>query len=137
MPFRDRIEVEFCAGHRLLDYDGNCASPHGHTYRAELIVEGDALNDLGLVFDFHDLRRNLKEWIDEHWDHGFLMNRNDRSLRAALEPIAESKLYLFDQNPSAEIMARELYDIAQKWLGDHRIVVRIWESGRQYGEYGA
>ena len=84
-----------------------------------------------------NLRRNLKEWIDEHWDHGFLMNRNDRSLRAALEPIAESKLYLFDQNPSAEIMARELYDIAQKWLGDHRIVVRIWESGRQYGEYGA
>ena len=28
--------------------------PHGHTYRAELIVEGDALNDLGLVFDFHE-----------------------------------------------------------------------------------
>ena len=58
MPYRDRIEVVFDAGHRLLNYVGKCASPHGHTFRAEIILEGETLNDLGLLVDFSDIKRD-------------------------------------------------------------------------------
>ena len=30
--------IEFCYGHRLLDYDGICQHPHGHNALAEIEV---------------------------------------------------------------------------------------------------
>ena len=63
--YQVRIEVSFDSGHRLLDYDGKCAFPHGHTYRAEVFLEGASLDRLGLVFDFTELKAHIKDWIDE------------------------------------------------------------------------
>ena len=33
--------IEFCYGHRLLDYDGVCKHPHGHNAVAEIDVRTD------------------------------------------------------------------------------------------------
>ena len=66
-----RIEITFDSGHRLLDYDGKCAYPHGHTYRAEVFLKSQSLDSLGLVFDFTELKGRVKDWIDDNWDHAF------------------------------------------------------------------
>jgi 6-pyruvoyltetrahydropterin/6-carboxytetrahydropterin synthase len=132
----DRIEVTFDAGHRLLDYAGKCAAPHGHTYRAEVFVATRELDRLGLARDFGDVKAPLKAWIDAHWDHGFLLNDADTALVAALQALPESKLYLFrGMNPSAEAMASELFAEARRQLGSVVQRVRIWESPAQYAEY--
>lgn len=133
--YLNRIEVSFDAGHRLLGYPGKCASPHGHTYSAEVFVISPELNELGLAVDFRELKGRCEAWIDEHWDHGFLLNDRDTQLIDALRSIPEAKLYLFaDLNPSAEAMARELYRVAEQpgWRVQR---VRIWESPNQFGEY--
>ena len=136
MPFRDRVEITFDAGHRLLNYPGKCASPHGHTFRAEIIIEGDSLDPLGLVMDFGDIKRAIKAWIDDHWDHGFLVNSEDDELINALAAVAEAKVYKFaGVNPSAEAMARELFSVARGMLGTRLAAVRIWESKSQYAEF--
>ena len=70
-----RIEATFDSGHRLLDYDGKCAYPHGHTYKAEVFLGGNSLDSQGLVFDFTDLKRQVKGWIDDNWDHAFLVQQ--------------------------------------------------------------
>ena len=133
--FVDRVEVSFDAAHRLLDYDGKCASPHGHTYRAEVFVGRTELDDLGLAVDFGDIKRPLKNWIDTNWDHAFLLNDRDQSLIGALQTIPESKLYCFpDRNPSAEAMAFTLYGVMSLELGCDLLRVRIWEAG-QYADY--
>ena len=44
--YQVRIEVLFDSGHRLLDYDGKCAYPHGHSYRAEVFIGADKLDEL-------------------------------------------------------------------------------------------
>src|SRR5262245_31235608 len=90
-----RIEIVFDAGHRLVDYPGKCAAPHGHTYRAELFVTAQHLDGLGLARDFGDLKAPIKAWIDTHWDHAFLLNDQDACLVEALRALPESKLYLF------------------------------------------
>lgn len=136
MPFRDRIEVTFDAGHRLLGYEGKCASPHGHTFRAEVVVEGIELDELGLILDFGVVKSAVKGWIDQHWDHGFLVNSEDAELITALGSIPEAKVYCFAQsNPSAEAMARTLYEVAREFLGGSLAAVRMWESTTQYAEY--
>lgn len=132
----DRVEIAFDAGHRLLDYPGNCASPHGHTYKAEVLIARRELDELGLAVDFGLLKGGLKQWIQEHWDHGFLVNDRDARLIEALGALPESKLYLFQGvNPSAEAMARELFEEARRQFGVLVQSVRIWESPGQYAEF--
>lgn len=137
MPFRDRIEVTFDAGHRLLGYNGKCASPHGHTFRAELLVEGEELDGLGLLVDFGDLKSTVKGFVDSRWDHGFLLNSDDTVLLDSLQRVPEAKVYVLPGvNPSAEAMARELFAVAAERFGEAVSSVRVWESTTQYGEYG-
>ena len=131
----NRIEVSFDAGHRLMNYPGKCSSPHGHTYRAEVFAAAQELNQLGLAIDFTELKGRCKAWIDDHWDHGFLLSDQDAALINALRTLPEAKLYLFaGQNPSAEAMAHELYAATQEF-GWRVQCVRIWESPSQFGEY--
>jgi 6-pyruvoyltetrahydropterin/6-carboxytetrahydropterin synthase len=134
--FIDRVAITFDAGHRLLNYNGKCASPHGHTFTAEVLIASKDLDMLGLVADFGDVKKPLKRWIDEHWDHGFLLNDRDAVMIQALSTVPEAKQYRFaGMNPSAEVMARELFVVARGLVG--RIVqsVRIWESSHQYAEF--
>jgi len=131
-----RIEIFFDSGHRLLDYEGKCAFPHGHTYRAEVFLEASSLDALGLVFDFTELRNRVKDWIDNNWDHAFLVNSRDTELISGLKPISKGKLYQFDrENPSCEVMSRELYRKVKELCGIAPAKVRLWESTSQYAEF--
>ena len=131
-----RIEVVFDSGHRLLDYQGKCAVPHGHTYRAEVFLESPTLDARGLVLDFTELRGRIKEWVDANWDHAFLVDSRDTGLIAALSPVSGGKLYQFDgENPSCEVLSRELFRKAAELFGVAPAKVRVWESVNQYAEY--
>ena len=134
--FKGRTKVDFDAAHRLLDYDGKCSVPHGHTYQAEVVIQTDNLDKLGLSIDFGDVKKPLKKWIDSNWDHAFLVNSDDETLVSALSTVPESKLFKFEhKNPSAEIMAETLYDALQPKLGKALAIVRIWEGLNSYAEY--
>ena len=131
-----RVEITFDSGHRLLDYEGKCAYPHGHTYRAEVFLNASSLDSLGLVFDFSELRGRVKTWVDDNWDHAFLANSRDTELIAGLQPLAKGRLYQFDgENPSSEVMSRELFRKVRELCGVTPAKVRIWESANQYAEY--
>ena len=131
-----RIEITFDSGHRLLGYEGKCASPHGHTYRAEVFLKASSLDSLGLVFDFTELRGRVKDWIDQNWDHAFLVNSRDTELIAGLKPSAKGRLYQFDgENPSCEVMSRQLYIKVTDLCGVAPAKVRLWESTNQYAEF--
>ncbi|MGH2355714.1 MAG: 6-pyruvoyl trahydropterin synthase family protein [Chloroflexota bacterium] len=132
----DRIELTFDAAHRLAGYAGKCASPHGHSFRAEVFVAVRELDELGLAVDFRELKGRLKAWIDGHWDHAFLIGDGDVALIEALRALPEAKLYVFrGVNPSTEALARELFDVARREFGDIVQRVRVWESPTQYAEY--
>ena len=60
--------IEFCYGHRLLDYDGVCKHPHGHNAIAEIDVRTDQLDKRNMVADFSDIKRLVKGWIDQELD---------------------------------------------------------------------
>ncbi|MDQ3700587.1 MAG: 6-carboxytetrahydropterin synthase [Chloroflexota bacterium] len=134
--FIDRIELTFDAAHRLVGDHGKCASPHGHTFRAEVFVAVRDLDALGMGVDFRELKGRLKGWIDAHWDHAFLAGDGDTALIEALRSVPESRLYLFrGVNPSTEALARELFGVAAREFGTIVERVRVWESPTQYAEY--
>ena len=71
--FRVTREIEFCYGHRLLQYDGRCRHLHGHNGRAVIALEGPKLDERGMLVDFADIKKKVQLWIDENLDHNMLL----------------------------------------------------------------
>ncbi|MBI3836552.1 MAG: 6-carboxytetrahydropterin synthase [Planctomycetia bacterium] len=123
--FRVTREIDFCYGHRLLNYDGKCKYLHGHNGRAVIAIESPTLDTRGMVLDFSDIKRVVSNWIDENLDHRMILNRDDPA-RSMLEQLGEP-MYLIDTNPTAENIAKLIFDYA-KSQGFPIVEARLWET---------
>jgi 6-pyruvoyltetrahydropterin/6-carboxytetrahydropterin synthase len=130
--FRVTREIDFCYGHRLLDYEGKCQYLHGHNGRAVITVEAPSLDARGMVFDFSEIKRVVSRWIDDNLDHRMILRRDDPA-REVLEKLGEP-VYLVDVNPTAENIARLIFDYA-KSQGIPVVEVRLWETPRCFATY--
>lgn len=130
--------IKFCAGHRLHLHGGKCEHFHGHNYVADFFVEGEVQDSVGRVVDFADLKNLCKGWLDEHWDHSFLVHQDDANAIAALQQVKPSRLFIMPYNPTAENMARYLLEEVCPTLlektGGRAVRVRIWETDESYAE---
>jgi 6-pyruvoyltetrahydropterin/6-carboxytetrahydropterin synthase len=131
-------KVKFCAGHRLLGHGGKCEFFHGHNYTAEFHVAGTETDAVGRVIDFADLKDRFKGWIDEHWDHGFILSEQDANGIAAAQQVQPGKCYLLPYNPTAENLARYLVEvICPQLLAGTGVTARkvvIWETDEACAE---
>jgi 6-pyruvoyltetrahydropterin/6-carboxytetrahydropterin synthase len=117
--------IDFCYGHRLLDYGGVCKHPHGHNAVVEIEVGTGTLDSRNMVFDFSDVKRIAKGWIDEHLDHKMILRHDDplvEPLRRLGEPV-----FLLDSNPTVERIARLIFDEIRA-QGLPVIRVKVWET---------
>ena len=125
-------EIHFCYGHRLLNYDGKCRHLHGHNGKAIITLEAEHLDAQGMVVDFARLKRIVGGWIDEALDHKMLLHRDDPVLdylRAQGEPV-----FVMDVNPTAENVARLIYDYAAS-RGFPVVEVQLWETDACQASY--
>ncbi len=124
--------IDFCYGHRLLDYDGVCKHPHGHNAVAEVEVRTGTLDKRNMVCDFSEIKRVVKGWIDEELDHKMIL-RHDDPLVKPLQELGEP-VYILDSNPTVERIARLIYD--QTLASGFPVVsVRVWETPTSYTSY--
>ena len=97
-------KIKFCAGHRLMNHGGKCENLHGHNYLAEFTISGSETDEVGRLIDFAVIKALFKGWIDDHWDHGFLVWDRDTHVIEALQ-LLDTKIYIMPVNPTAENMA--------------------------------
>ena len=126
--------IDFCYGHRLLDYDGVCKHPHGHNAVVEIEIRTETLDPRNMVVDFGDIKRAIKGWIDRELDHRMILRRDD-PLAAALQALGEPA-YLLDSNPTVERISRLLFDIAREH-GLPVARVTVWETPTSWATYTA
>ena len=124
--------IDFCYGHRLLDYDGICKHPHGHNAVAEIEVRTDTLDQRNMVCDFSDIKRLVKGWIDRELDHKMILRRDD-PLVPALQALSEP-IFLVDSNPTVELVARLIYARAKE-EGFDVVRVTVWETPSSFATY--
>ena len=124
--------IEFCYGHRLLDYDGICKHPHGHNAVAEVEIRTDALDTRNMVCDFSDLKRVVKGWIDSQLDHKMVLRRDD-PLVPPLEALGEP-IFLVDSNPTVELIAKLIFTHARE-QGLDVMRVTVWETPSSFAAY--
>jgi 6-pyruvoyltetrahydropterin/6-carboxytetrahydropterin synthase len=115
------VDDNFSAAHQLREYKGQCENLHGHTWRVQVVVRADKLDDTGLAIDFRDIKQALTPLI-QTLDHTCL-----------------NELPVFaEQNPSSENIARWLYnELCQSPLFAKVKLqfVRVWESDTASAAY--
>jgi 6-pyruvoyltetrahydropterin/6-carboxytetrahydropterin synthase len=124
--------IEFCYGHRLLDYDGICKHPHGHNGLVEVEVRSGQLDKRSMVCDFSDIKRVVKGWIDRDLDHKMLLRKDDPLVKA-LQQLGEP-VYICESNPTAEHIAKIIYQHATS-EGLPVVRVKLWETPTSFAEY--
>jgi 6-pyruvoyltetrahydropterin/6-carboxytetrahydropterin synthase len=126
-------KTEFCASHRLFNpafsdekntsIYGPCANPngHGHNYFLEVTIEGDVVQDTGMVFEFGSLKKLIEEEVIRKVDH--------KNLNVDVE-------FLRDIIPTAENMAVTFWNILDTKITDGRLYeLKLYESDRNFVVY--
>ena len=124
--------VDFCYGHRLLNYNGKCKNLHGHNGQIEIYIGSGSLDELGMVVDFTEIKPVVKCWVDENLDHRLLLCCKD-PLVPLLQQMGEP-IYLMDENPTAENIARHIYQEVKRQKFNVT-EVRLWESSSSFASY--
>ena len=130
--YRVSREFSFCYGHRLLNYDGKCRHLHGHNGRAIIALEAAELDEKGMLVDFTEIKRHVQSWVDENLDHTLLLCRDDPIL--PLLRAQGERVYEMDANPTAENIARLIFDRAVA-SGLPIVEVVLWETEHCHASY--
>jgi len=107
------VKAHFDTAHALRGYKGKCEALHGHRFEVVVCVATEDLNEIGLAYDFAELKRILRERVISRLDHA---NLNETPP--------------FDKvNPSSENIARFVYEEIRKVLSGIELRwVQVWES---------
>lgn len=110
-------QFSFETGHALYGYDGKCRNVHGHSYKLSVTVIGNPIEDstnvkFGMVIDFSDLKKIVKEEIVDVFDHATVFNKNTPHVELAKELSQRGhNVLLVNYQPTSEMM---VIDFAEK-----------------------
>jgi 6-pyruvoyltetrahydropterin/6-carboxytetrahydropterin synthase len=102
---------DFSYGHRVVNHESKCAHLHGHNGRVTFTVIAEDLSNpldsIGRVIDFSVIKTKLCNWVEQQWDHKFLVFDQDPFLISLthLDPFGVVTVFF---NPTAENMAAYL-----------------------------
>ncbi|KAA3624649.1 MAG: 6-carboxytetrahydropterin synthase [Flavobacterium sp.] len=114
----------FETGHALYGYDGKCRNVHGHSYKLSVTVIGTPITDkdhvkFGMVIDFGDLKKIVKEEIVDVFDHATVFNKNTPHVELAKELETRGhNVLLVDYQPTSEMMVIDFASKIKKRLPD-------------------
>lgn len=100
---------DISCGHRVVGHEGKCRFLHGHNYRIHFVVEAIELDEIGRVVDFSVIKEQLCMWLEENYDHKFLMWEKDPLLES-LQEVSDESIVIVEFNPTAENIAKHLVE---------------------------
>ena len=131
---------EFEVSHMLDNYDGKCGKIHGHTYKAEIMLEGNIIEDpnnnsFGMLMDFNDLKPIIKEVIPDHY---YISDITQEGIQAELRALMDKynmPFKTFEGRSTVENMVCHYAKEIQKRLPEKVFVVevKLYETTNSYG----
>ena len=135
-------QFNFETGHALYGYDGKCRNVHGHSYKLSVTVSGSPINDnsnvkYGMVIDFSDLKKIVKEEIVDQFDHATVFNKNTPHVELANELSKRGHhVILVDYQPTSEMMVIDFADKINKRLPENisLLSIKLQETETSFDE---
>ena len=149
MPYRICKSFEVENGHMLSKHPDKCRFPHGHTRRAEFVLEAETLDANDMVCDFKIVKETMEEFLAQY-DHALCMNTADPKFEDLKATYGERIVAFAETDPTTEVMAKAIYDHFRQQLQAYaaradvryplrsslRVVsVRLWETSSSWAEY--
>lgn len=136
-------QFTFETGHALFGYDGKCRNVHGHSYKLAVTVIGSPIEDnnnvkYGMVIDFGDLKKIVKEEIVDIFDHATVFNKNTPHIELAKELQERGHhVILVDYQPTSENMVIDFANKIKSRLpkGIELFALRLQETDSSYAEW--
>lgn len=138
-------QFSFETGHALYGYDGKCKNVHGHSYRLNVTVIGMPISDntnvkFGMVIDFSDLKKIVKEEIVNVFDHATVFNKNTPHVELAKELKDRGhNVLLVDYQPTSEMMVIDFSKKIMKRLPSNIKLhsLKLQETATSFAEWHA
>ena len=138
-------QFTFETGHALYGYDGKCKNVHGHSYKLSVTVIGTPITDntnvkFGMVIDFSDLKKIVKEEIVNVFDHATVFNKNTPHVELAKELKDRGhNVILVDYQPTSEMMVIDFSKKIKKRLPSHISLhsLKLQETDTSFAEWFA
>lgn len=138
-------QFSFETGHALFGYDGKCKNVHGHSYKLFVTVIGNPIEDkdnakYGMVIDFTDLKKIVKEEVVDVFDHATVFNKNTPHIELAKELKDRGHhVILVDYQPTSEKMVIDFMRKISVRLPDNikLFSLRLQETDSSYAEWYA
>ncbi|CAM3438163.1 6-carboxytetrahydropterin synthase [Zobellia roscoffensis] len=138
-------QFNFETGHALYGYDGKCRNVHGHSYKLSVTVIGTPITDTsnvkwGMVIDFGDLKKIVKEEIVDQFDHATVFNKNTPHIELAQELINRGhSVILADYQPTSENMVIDFSKKIRARLPENISLhsLRLQETDTSFAEWYA
>ncbi len=135
----------FETGHALYGYDGKCRNVHGHSYKLYVTVYGQPIDDnsnvkYGMVIDFSDLKKIVKEEIVNVFDHATVFNKNTPHVELANELKQRGhNVLLVDYQPTSEMMIIDFANKIKPRLPENIQLhsLKLQETATSYAEWFA
>ena len=136
-------QFTFETGHALYGYDGKCKNVHGHSYKLSVTVIGEPITDTanvkyGMVIDFGDLKKIVKEDIVDVFDHATVFNQNTPHVELAAELKNRGHhVILVDYQPTSENMVIDFADKIKRRLPENIQLhsLRLQETETSFAEW--
>ncbi|MGB2152355.1 MAG: 6-pyruvoyl trahydropterin synthase family protein [Flavobacteriaceae bacterium] len=136
-------EFHFETGHALHGYDGLCKNVHGHSYKLAVTVIGTPINDAnqtknGMVIDFSDLKKIIKEEIVIPFDHATVLNVSSPHKELAEEMESRGhKVLKVNYQPTSEMMVIDFANKIKKKLpkGISLHALKLRETETSFAEW--
>jgi len=138
-------QFSFETGHALYGYDGKCKNVHGHSYKLDVTVIGQPISDtsnvkFGMVIDFGDLKKIVKEEIVDVFDHATVFNKNTPHVELAkeLEDRGHNVL-LVNYQPTSEMMVIDFSEKIKNRLPNNIKLhsLKLSETATSYAQWYA
>ncbi|HLV69968.1 MAG TPA: 6-carboxytetrahydropterin synthase [Xanthomarina sp.] len=147
MSSKIRITKQFTfeTGHALYGYDGKCKNVHGHSYKLSVTVIGHPISETnhvkyGMVIDFGDLKKIVKNEIVDVFDHATVFNKNTPHVELAkeLEDRGHNVL-LVNYQPTSEMMVIDFAKKIKSQLPSHIALysLKLQETETSFAEWYA
>ncbi|MCF6247188.1 MAG: 6-carboxytetrahydropterin synthase QueD [Desulfobacula sp.] len=116
--FELKVKSRFAGAHQLTMVGQKCENLHGHNWKIEVCVTGDALNSAGVLADFGDIKKAVRQVVEGELDHKFL---NELKMFENMQPTSER---------IAVYIAQRVQSLLNEALKDNVIVSKVmaWES---------
>jgi len=135
-------EFGFEMAHVLCNYDGPCRNVHGHSYKLFVTIAGNPVDDPdnpknGMVMDFTDMKRIIKNEIINVFDHSLVISTRFDREKLDIFSSMFGNVVVVEYQPTCENLVSDFANRLGRKLPESIVLhsIKLYETATSFAEW--